>query len=112
MKYAVPIIRGMVSPHFGHCEQFALFDIDSAKNEITARDDVKSPGHEPGVLPKWLAGKGVSHVVAGGMGSRAQDLFSQHGITVIAGITEQDPRKAVMSHLKGALTTGSNLCDH
>lgn len=112
MKYAVPVNGGMLSPHFGHCEQFALFDIDAAKMQIAAREHVRSPGHEPGVLPQWLARMGVSHVIAGGMGSRAQDLFHQNGITVVTGIVEQDPEKAVLSHLKGALTTGPNLCDH
>jgi len=28
MKYAVPTSGNSVATHFGHCEQFALFDID------------------------------------------------------------------------------------
>ena len=32
MKYAIPVSGGMVSPHFGHCEHFALVDVDEAKN--------------------------------------------------------------------------------
>jgi len=31
MKYAVPVSSGMVATHFGHCEQFALIDVDEAK---------------------------------------------------------------------------------
>ncbi len=112
MKYAVPVNGRTVSLHFGQCEQFALFDIDTKRENITSREIVRSPGHEPGVLPRWLAGKGVSHVISGGMGSRAQDLFRQNGITVLTGVTEQDPEKAVLSHLKGALKTVPNLCDH
>lgn len=112
MKYAVPVSGGVVSAHFGHCEQFALIDVDEAKKQILKKELVNSPGHEPGLLPQWLAEKGVSLVIAGGMGSRAQGLFQQNNIGVITGIMESDPEKAVLSHLNGILATGANICDH
>jgi len=112
MKYAVPVNGGVVSAHFGHCEQFALIDVDEAKKQILKKELVNSPGHEPGVLPQWLAEKGVSLVISGGMGSRAQGLFQQNKIGVITGIMESDPEKAVLSHLNGILATGANICDH
>ena len=112
MKYAVPVSGGIVSAHFGHCEQFALIDVDEAKKQILKKELVNSPGHEPGLLPQWLAEKGVSLVIAGGMGSRAQGLFQQNKIGVITGIMESDPEKAVLSHLNGILATGANICDH
>jgi len=112
MKYAVPVSEGIVSQHFGHCEQFALIDVDETSKLILKKEMVSSPGHEPGLLPVWLAGKGVSLVIAGGMGSRAQTLFQQNNIGVITGIMENDPERAVMSHLQGVLETGDNICDH
>jgi len=112
MKYAVPVSGGLVSQHFGHCEQFALIDVDESKKQILKKEMVNSPGHEPGLLPPWLAGKGVSLVIAGGMGSRAQSIFQQNKIGVITGIMESDPEKAVLSHLNGTLATGDNTCDH
>jgi len=112
MKCAVPISEGIVSTHFGHCEQFALIDVDEAKKQILKKELVNSPGHEPGLLPQWLAEKGVSLVIAGGMGSRAQNLFQQNRIGVIIGAMETDPEKAVQSYLDGKLDTGSNICDH
>jgi predicted Fe-Mo cluster-binding NifX family protein len=112
MKYAVPVSGGTVCPHFGHCEQFALIDVDEAKKQILKKELVDSPGHEPGLLPQWLAEKGVSLVIAGGMGSRAQGLFQQNRIGVITGIMESDPEKAVLSHLNGVLAAGDNICDH
>ena len=112
MKYAVPVSGGVVSAHFGHCEQFALIDVDEAKKQILKKEMVNSPGHEPGLLPQWLAEKGVSLVIAGGMGSRAQDLFQQNRIGVITGIVESDPEKAVLSYLNDVLETGANICDH
>jgi ATP-binding protein involved in chromosome partitioning len=111
-KCAVPVSGGIVSQHFGHCEQFALIEVDGDKKQILKKEMVNSPGHEPGILPTWLAEKGVSLVISGGMGSRAQGLFQQNKIGVITGIMESDPEKAVLSYLKGALATGSNICDH
>ena len=112
MKYAVPMSGGVVATHFGHCEQFALIDVDEAKKQILNKELVSSPGHEPGLLPQWLAERGVSLVIAGGMGSRAQNLFQQNRIGVVIGSMEKDPEKAVMSHLNGELTTSDNICDH
>jgi ATP-binding protein involved in chromosome partitioning len=112
MRYAVPVTGGTMSPHFGHCEQFALFDVDEQKKEIVGKELVNSPGHQPGLLPEWLAEKGVSLVIAGGMGSRAQGLFQQHGIEVVLGALESDPEKSVLSYLQGQLTIGENVCDH
>ena len=112
MKYAVPVSGGVLSPHFGHCEQFALIDVDETKQQILKKELVNSPGHEPGLLPKWLAEQGVSLVIAGGMGSRAQEIFQQNSIGVIIGITENDPETAVQSCLNGSLSAGDNICDH
>ena len=112
MKYAVPTSGGVICPHFGHCEQFAIIDADPAKKEITARELAPAPAHEPGLLPRWLAEKGVNCVIAGGMGMRAQQLFQENGIQVIVGAEESDPEKAVLSHISGQLSAGANICDH
>ena len=112
MRYAVPVSSGGLSTHFGHCEHFALIDVDEERKEILRKELVPSPGHQPGLLPEWLAEQGVSVVIAGGMGSRAQSLFNQNHIEVVIGALESDPEKAVVSHLSGALATGGNICDH
>jgi len=112
MKYAVPVSSGMVATHFGHCEQFALIDVDEAKNEIVRKEIIPSPGHEPGLLPVWLAEKGVSVIIASGMGSRAQELFRQNRIKVIINVVEANPEKAVLDYIGGRLEVGDDVCDH
>ena len=112
MKYAVPVSGGVLSQHFGHCEQFALIDADEEKKEIVRSELLDSPGHEPGRLPKYLAEKGVNVVIAGGMGSRAQALFQQSGINVVIGAVAKDPEQAVLSYLNGSLDMENNICDH
>lgn len=112
MKYAVPVSGGVMCSHFGHCEQFALIDVDETKKEIVRKELVQAPEHEPGLLPPWLAQKGVARVIAGGMGMRAQGLFQENGIQVVVGALECDPEQAVLNHLDGKLATGNNICDH
>jgi ATP-binding protein involved in chromosome partitioning len=112
MRYAIPISGGVVSTHFGHCEQFALIDAEEKRKEILRKELVPSPGHQPGLLPEWLAEQGVSVVIASGIGSRAQNLFQQSRIKVVIGALESDPEKAVLSYLDGNLDTGNNICDH
>ena len=112
MRYAVPIINGKVSEHFGHCSHFALFDVDETGNVIMKREIVASPGHEPGVLPAWLAEEGVSVVIASGMGTRAQGLFRENRIQVATGTLGDNPEKVVLDYIRGTLVTSDNPCDH
>jgi ATP-binding protein involved in chromosome partitioning len=112
MKLAIPVSGGVVSPHFGHCEQFALIDVDPSTKKILKKEMVTSPAHQPGLLPVWLADKGATAILAGGMGSRAQMLFQENHIDVITGVVETDPEKAVAQYLNGSLATGNNVCDH
>jgi ATP-binding protein involved in chromosome partitioning len=112
MRYAVPVTGGILSSHFGHCEHFALFDVDERSKKILKKELVASPGHQPGLLPEWLAEQGVSLVIAGGMGSRAQGLFQHNRIGVVIGILESEPEAAVLDYLNGKLATGPNICDH
>lgn len=112
MRYAVPVSGGLVSSHFGRCEQFALFDIDEEGKEVIKKEFIASPGHEPGLLPGWLAEQGVSVVIASGMGSRAQSLFSQSRIKVVVNVLESDPERAVRDYLAEKLELGDEACDH
>ena len=112
MRYAVPVANGRLATHFGHCEKFAIFDVDESTKEIKSRNFIDPPDHQPGILPVFLANEGVSAVIAGGMGSRAQDLFIQNRIQVILGASEIDPEQALMAYLNGELITGDNICDH
>jgi predicted Fe-Mo cluster-binding NifX family protein len=112
MKIALPLAEGKLSMHFGHCEQFAVFDISDTTREITASAVHAPPRHEPGVLPRWLHQLGVTLVIAGGMGQRAMALFEQNGIDVCAGAPALEPEVVVQSYLAGSLQTGENYCDH
>jgi ATP-binding protein involved in chromosome partitioning len=72
MRIAIPVTEGKLSAHFGHCEEFAVVDVDEQTREIAGVAKLLPPAHEPGVLPKWLSEQKADVIIAGGMGQRAQ----------------------------------------
>jgi len=110
VMFAVPTAEGKLCSHFGHCDQFALIETESG--EIKAKTMHTPPPHEPGVLPKWLHEMGAHIIIAGGMGSRAQQLFVENGIKVVTGATADTPESLVRQYLSDNLVTGGNVCDH
>lgn len=112
MRIAIPLAEGKLTAHFGHCASFALLDLNFTQKQIVQREDVEAPPHQPGLLPPWLAERGVNVVIAGGMGQRAQTLFADHGIQVLVGAPVELPEKLANDYMNGSLQTGTNLCDH
>lgn len=112
MKFAIPVVNGKLCTHFGHCEAFAIIDADPQTRTAGPVTELTPPPHEPGVLPQWLGELGVETIIAGGMGQRARNLFSQRGITVVTGAPAMTPHQAVGAYLEGSLVTGDNPCDH
>jgi predicted Fe-Mo cluster-binding NifX family protein len=110
MKVAVPIADGKLCLHFGHCQYFAIFDMENGA--VTGRNDVAPPPHAPGVIPRFLNEQDVAVILAGGMGQKALELFDQFNIQVVIGAPAVEPLQAVEDYLKGSLQTGANVCDH
>ena len=112
MRIAIPVAGGKLAMHFGHCEEFALIDVDGAEKAIVSRETVAAPDHQPGLLPRWLAERGANMIIAGGMGARAQGLFAQEEIDVLVGAPAEEPESIVNAYLAGTLQRGQNVCDH
>jgi predicted Fe-Mo cluster-binding NifX family protein len=109
MKVAIAKEGDAVSAHFGHCTEYAVFSVENQK--ITKKEILASPGHEPGKLPVFLAGHQVTHVLAGGMGPRAVDLFCENNIEVFLGV--QGPIDAVIrDFIAGKIAPGESSCTH
>jgi len=112
MRIAIPLVQEKLSLHFGHCDQFAIIDVNEETKEIAERKDLTPPAHEPGVLPRWLHENNVSVIIAGGMGQRAQQLFGQNDIKVVIGASSSTPEELVSAYLNDTLEIGDNICDH
>jgi ATP-binding protein involved in chromosome partitioning len=106
----IPVADGKLSPHFGHCKQFAF--IETEKGKIKAQEMKTPPPHEPGVLPRWLFEQGADVVITGGMGEQARQLLREKGIEVIIGAPMDSPEAIANQFLSGSLVTGNNACDH
>ena len=42
MKIAIPLANGKLTMHFGHCEGFALVDVDPTEKKILKREDIEA----------------------------------------------------------------------
>ncbi len=109
MRIAISTDGGSVSAHFGRCPSYTLIDIEDGK--VVGRREIPNPGHSPGFLPGYLGERGVTTIIAGGMGPRAQGLFAENGIETIIGV-EGPVDEVVDRFLRGALEAGRDLCDH
>lgn len=113
MKIAIPVIDGKLCAHFGHCQKFAIIEIDTGSRKIISKTETEPPPHEPGILPQWLSEQGVNLIIAGGMGRRAQQFFNQYDIEVIIGVVEAiSAEEVTMNYLNNSLQAGDNICDH
>lgn len=111
-KIAIPVVGGKLSAHFGHCEVFAFVTVDMDSKTIVETELKNPPAHEPGVLPNWTAEQGANLIIAGGMGTRAQDMFENHGVKVMVGAPTDTPEVIVKAYMDGTLQVGGNVCDH
>ena len=107
--YAIPAVNGKLSQHFGHSQNFVV--IETEDNVITNQYSLEPPEHVPGAYPSFLSSHGINYVIAGGMGQRAIDIFTQNGINVIMGANSIEPKILVQAHLNDQLESGNNSCD-
>jgi predicted Fe-Mo cluster-binding NifX family protein len=108
-KVAISTDGEAVAAHFGRCQAYTIVEI--ADGTIQRRELLPNPGHEPGFLPGYLAERGVTCIVAGGMGPRAQALFDQQNIQTIVGISGTI-EETLQALLRGELKGGESLCEH
>ena len=107
MKIAIPTEGEEVSPHFGRAPDFTIVEIEERR--IIKREKIANPGHRAGFLPSFFKERGVTHVITGGAGRRAQSLFAQYGIELILGVTGKVD-EVIERMLNGTLEGGESLC--
>jgi len=110
-KIAIPVdTQNMLDAHFGHCSYFAILNIEN--ETLVSEERLTPPPHEPGLLPLWLAEKGISDIIAGGMGQKAIQLFNQNGVNVFVGAPKRSAPELINAFLNNSLTFSANYCDH
>ena len=109
MKIAVTYDYGEVFQHFGHTEQFKLYNVEDGKVISTEIVGADGSGHE--ALADYLAGKGVDVLICGGIGQGAASALSEASIVLCAGASG-DADEAVAAWLLGQLENSGVNCDH
>ena len=104
-------LDGQVAGHFGRCRAYVV--VETLGDRIEGSRVVLNPHaemHQPGQMPRFIQGLGANVILAGGMGPRAVDMFSQFGIDVATGFRGR-VRDVVGGYLRGEVS-GTVPCGH
>ena len=110
MKIAVTYENGQIFQHFGHTEQFKIYE--TADGKVTKAQIVPTLGNGHGALAGFLTMNGVDTLICGGIGGGAQMALAQAGIKLYGGVSGSAD-EAVIALLSGTLGYDPNVkCDH
>ena len=110
MRIAVTYENGEIFQHFGHTEQFKLFDVEGGK--IVNEQVVYTNGSGHGALAGFLQAVKADVLICGGIGMGAQMALADAGIKLYAGVqgSADDAAKALA---EGNLEYDPDAhCDH
>lgn len=85
MKVAVTYENGKVFQHFGHTEQFKVYEI--ADGKIIAEEVVDTNGQGHGALAGFLQHGGIDALICGGIGGGARMALAEAGIQLYPGVS-------------------------
>lgn len=110
MKIAVTYENSNIFQHFGHTEQFKIYDVEN--NTIISSVVVDTNGSGHGALAGFLVENGVNVLICGGIGGGAQMALAEAGIKLYGGV-QGSADDAVQALLEGTLGFNPNVrCNH
>ena len=110
MKIAVTYENGMIFQHFGHTQQFKLYQVEDGKVASSEIVDAGGSGH--GALAGFLKEKGAEVLICGGIGGGARNALAEAGIKLYPGAAG-DADAQVESLLAGSLSYDPDtVCNH
>ena len=110
MKIAVTYENGQIFQHFGHTEQFKVYDVEDGK--IVSKTIVDTEGQGHGALADLLKTLGADILICGGIGGGAQTALAEAGIKLYGGVSGSCDT-AVEAYLANNLGYNPNVkCDH
>ncbi len=110
MRIAVTYANGQIFQHFGHTEQFKVYDIADGKIVSAKVMDTNGQGH--GALAGILGVLGVDTLICGGIGGGARAALDAAGIRLFGGVSG-DADAAVQALLEGTLAYNPDIkCNH
>lgn len=110
MRIAVTYDMGQIFQHFGHTEQFKIYDVDDGK--ITNEEIIFTMGKGHGALAGFLSANKTDVLICGGIGAGAQNALSEAGIQLYGGVSGSAD-DAVKAFIGGNLEFNPCVkCDH
>lgn len=110
MKIAVTYEQGQIFQHFGHTEQFKIYEVENGA--VVSAEVVDTMGSGHGALAGFLQAQGVNTLICGGIGGGAQMALAQAGIALYGGV-QGSADEAVVALLAGTLSFNPDVhCDH
>ena len=110
MIIAVTYENGQVFQHFGHTQQFKIYDIQDSRVVSFKIVDTNGSGH--GALANFLKDLGVEVLICGGIGGGSQNALNEAGIKFFGGVCGSADQ-AVVAYVCGKLDYNPNAkCDH
>ena len=110
MRIAVTYENGTIFQHFGHTEQFKLYDVENGKIVSSEVVDTNGSGH--GALAGLLASMKVDALICGGIGGGAQVALKEAGIQLYGGVSG-NADEAAQALAAGKLNFNPDVrCDH
>lgn len=110
MVIAVTYENGQIFQHFGHSEQFKIYEVQNG--EITSARVIGTNGNGHGALAGFLASHNVDTLICGGIGTGAQNALAEIGIKLYGGVSG-DADNAVNMLVLGKLSYHPNVhCEH
>jgi len=109
MRIAVTYKDGKVFEHFGHSEEFKIYDVEG--DNIISSEIVGVDGAGHGALACVLASNNVDVLICGGIGPGAQNALEEQGIELCAGQSGQADTIVELFLIGGLTNSGAN-CDH
>jgi len=78
-------LQSRAAHHFGRCPYYVFINLDKNDNVTSVKTKVNPyyNGHEPGVVPQFIANEKADVIISGGMGPRAIEWFKQLGVTAL-----------------------------
>ena len=110
MRIAVTYADGLIFQHFGHTQQFKVYEVENGAIVSSEVVDTNGSGH--GALAGLLSGLHADVLICGGIGGGAQMALAEAGIALYGGCSG-DADAAVADLLAGNLRYNPNVrCNH
>lgn len=110
MKIAVTYENGQIFQHFGHCQNFKVYQVEDGA--VVSCEVVNAAGSGHGALAGFLRNLDVEVLICGGIGGGAQTALAEAGIRLFGGVSGSADA-AVDALLAGTLEYNANVqCNH